>query len=60
MRENKTYMLTSELQTGGAKWGMNTLDEHLMKLYKNDIISYGDLMVKAQDPEFISKNVKKK
>ena len=60
MRENKTYMLTSELQTGGTKWGMNTLDEHLMKLYENDIISYGDLMVKAQDPEFISKHAKKK
>ena len=59
IRENKNYMLTSELQTG-AKWGMNTLDDHLMKLYNNDIISYSDLIIKAQDPELINRTLKDK
>jgi twitching motility protein PilT len=59
IRENKNYMLTSELQTG-AKWGMNTMDDYLMKLYNNDIISYTDLITKAQDPELINRSLKNK
>ena len=59
IRENKTYMLTSELQTG-AKWGMHTLDEHLMRLYREEIISYADLITKAQDAELIERSLKSK
>ena len=57
IRENKTYMLTSELQTGASR-GMNTLDDHLIKLYNSDLISYTDLITKAQDPELISSSLK--
>ncbi|OGV34991.1 MAG: type IV pili twitching motility protein PilT [Lentisphaerae bacterium GWF2_45_14] len=50
IRESKTYRITSELQTG-AKFGMNTLDAHLIELYSNKIISYGEMITKAQDPQ---------
>ena len=48
IRDNKTFRITSELQTG-AKYGMNTLDSHLMSLYESGKISYGELITKAQD-----------
>ncbi len=50
IRDNKTYRITSDIQTGG-KWGMVTLDEHLLALYGRDMISYEDLITKAQDME---------
>lgn len=52
IRENKTYRLTSELQTG-AKFGMNTLDSHLMDLYQKKLISYGEMITMCQDPQSI-------
>lgn len=52
IRENKTYRITSEIQTG-AKWGMITLDAHLMALYQAGRISYEDLITKSQDPESV-------
>ena len=52
IRENKTYRIPSDIQTG-SKYGMNTLDSHLMELYTNNIISYGELITKAQDPQGI-------
>lgn len=57
IRENKTYLITSVLQTG-AKWGMNTLDSHLVELYMKNIISYEDLITKSQDPESVIKKIK--
>ncbi len=57
IRENKTHMITSDIQTG-AKWGMNTLDDHLVELYKKDIISYTELITKSQDPDSIGIKLK--
>lgn len=57
IRENKTYLITSVLQTG-AKWGMNTLDSHLVELYMKNIISYEDLITKVQDPDSVIKRLK--
>lgn len=50
IRDNKTFRITSDIQTG-AKFGMNTLDAHLVELYQNKIISYGEVITKAQDPQ---------
>lgn len=50
IREGKTYRITSDIQTG-AKYGMNTLDSHLLKLYEEKIISYGEMITKAADPQ---------
>lgn len=52
IRDGKTFRITSDIQTG-AKYGMNTLDSHLLELYQKKIISYGELITKAQDPEGI-------
>ena len=56
IRDSKTFRITSELQTG-AKYGMNTLDSHLMDLYMNKIISYTELITAAQDPESITEKL---
>ncbi len=50
IRDNKTFRITSDIQTG-AKYGMNTLDAHLMSLYQGGKISYGDLITKCRDQE---------
>jgi twitching motility protein PilT len=52
IRDNKTYRITSDIQTG-AKFGMITLDAHLLALYEAGIIHYEDLITKAQDPQGI-------
>ena len=52
IRDNKTFRITSDIQTG-AKYGMNTLDSHLIELYQEKIISYGEMITKAQDPQGI-------
>ena len=50
VRDNKTFRITSDIQTG-ARWGMVTLDAHLLALYEQGIISYEDVITKAQDPD---------
>ena len=52
IRDNKTFRITSDIQTG-AKYGMVTLDANLMSLYERGLITYGDLITKAQDPQAI-------
>lgn len=52
IRDNKTYRITSDIQTG-AKHGMITLDAHLMALYEAGEIHYEDLITKSQDPDAI-------
>jgi twitching motility protein PilT len=50
IRENKSYRITSAIQTG-HKYGMNLLDEHLLALYRKGIVKYQDAVGKAQMPE---------
>ena len=50
IRENKSYRITSSIQTG-HKYGMNLLDEHLLALYRKGICKYEDLLGKAQQPD---------
>jgi twitching motility protein PilT len=57
IREKKTHMITSDIQTG-AKWGMNLLDDSLLELYKKGIISYDSLISKAQDLESLKMKLK--
>ncbi len=47
IRDNKSYRITSSIQTG-HKYGMNLLDEHLLALYKKGIISYDVAAGRAQ------------
>ena len=57
IRDGKTFRITSDIQTG-AKWGMNTLDTHLLQLYNDGKIMYGDLITKAKDPEGVIQNIR--
>ena len=57
IRDNKTNMIKSDLQTG-AKYGMVTLDACLTEHYKNGLISYDELITKSQDPETVVAKLK--
>jgi twitching motility protein PilT len=48
IRDGKTFRIDSDIQTG-AKWGMNTLDSHLLSLYERGMISYESVVTSAQD-----------
>lgn len=57
IRDNKTYRITSAIQTG-HKYGMNLMDEHLLALYKKGLIKYEDALGKAQSPDEFELNAK--
>ena len=57
IRENKSYRITSAIQTG-HKFGMNLLDEHLMALYRKGIISLENAEAKAQFREEFTEQAK--
>ena len=59
IRDNKTFRITSDIQTG-ARWGMITLDAHLMALYEKGVVSYEDLITKCQDPESVMEKLQSK
>jgi twitching motility protein PilT len=59
IRDNKTFRITSDIQTG-AKYGMITLDAHLLQLYNNGAISYGDLITKCRDAESMVQKIQGK
>jgi twitching motility protein PilT len=52
IRENKTFRINSDIQTGAAL-GMITLDTHLMSLVNRDIITPDEALDKAQDPAVV-------
>jgi twitching motility protein PilT len=49
IRDNKTYRINSDIQTG-AKYGMVTLDGFLMEKYTQGVISREEVVNKSQDP----------
>ena len=53
IRDNKTFRITSDIQTG-TKFGMQTLDSHLMVLYERGLISYEEVITSAQDVDGIA------
>jgi len=57
IRDNKTFQITSDIQTG-AKYGMISLDSHLLELYLGGLISYDDLVTKSQDPDTLVQKLK--
>ncbi len=56
IRDGKTFRITSDIQTG-AKYGMQTMDSHLIRLYTEGKISYGDLLTKCHDPEAVVQKI---
>jgi len=56
IRDNKTYRLESDIQTG-AKLGMFTMDTHLMSLYNRGLVSAREVFEKSQSPEEMRKRL---
>ncbi len=50
IRDNKTFRIATEIQTGG-KYGMMTIEQSLVDLYLAGIIARTEVFSKAQDPE---------
>lgn len=57
IRENKSYRITSAIQTG-HKYGMNLLDEHLLALYRKGVCKYEDVLERASDRSEFEQNAK--
>jgi twitching motility protein PilT len=50
IRENKTFRIASDIQTG-ARLGMISLDAHLLSLHGRNLISAEEAIAKAQAPD---------
>ncbi len=57
IRDNKSYRITSAIQTG-HKYGMNLMDEHLLALYKKGLIKYEDALARASAADEFEMNAK--
>ena len=56
IREGKTHQLMTSLETG-SKFGMNTMDSALIKLYRDGVIDNENLRKYAVDIDMINKQV---
>jgi twitching motility protein PilT len=56
IRENKTFRINSAIQTG-TKLGMQLLDDHLFKLWKEKLVAEDDVMYKSQSPDDLMKRI---
>ncbi|MBI5739374.1 MAG: type IV pilus twitching motility protein PilT [Nitrospirae bacterium] len=51
IREDKTHQIYSMMQTGQAKFGMQTMNQSLFELYKKGLITHDDALAKATIPD---------
>ena len=56
IRERKTYRISSFVQTGG-RYGMMTMDDHLLKLYSQKQISYEEVITRCTDVESVKTKI---
>jgi twitching motility protein PilT len=56
IRDNKTFRIQSDIQTG-AKFGMVTLDAHLLDRYQQGMIAREEVITKAQDPTSVQQKL---
>lgn len=54
IREGKTHQIVSQMQTG-ARYGMQTMDAALYKLYKEGVISRQEILSRAMNSEIVTK-----
>jgi twitching motility protein PilT len=57
IRENKTFQITSDIETGAAR-GMRTLDADLLALFNQGIIAEEEVFNYAQDAEMMRQRIK--
>jgi len=56
IRENKTYRINSAIQTG-AKLGMQLLDDHMFKLWRQGLVEKKDILIKANNPDELAAKI---
>jgi twitching motility protein PilT len=56
IRENKTFRINSSIQTG-AKFGMQLLDDHMFRLWRDGIVPKEEVMIKAQKADDLSARI---
>jgi twitching motility protein PilT len=56
IRENKTYRITSAIQTG-QKLGMQLLDDHMFNLWRQNIVEKKEILVKANNAEELTARI---
>jgi twitching motility protein PilT len=50
IRESKTYRINSSIQTG-AKLGMQLLDDHMFKLWRDGLVEKKEILFRANAPD---------
>ncbi len=58
IRENKTYRITSVIQTG-QKRGMQLLDDHLFKLWSDGIVTEEDALFRSNNVDDLTSRINK-
>jgi twitching motility protein PilT len=56
IRENKTFRINSSIQTG-AKYGMQLLDDHLFRLWREEKVTAEEVLMKAQNQDELAKRI---
>jgi twitching motility protein PilT len=56
IRENKTFRINSAIQTG-AKFGMQLMDDHLFRLWKEEKVIIEEILAKAHNPDELAKRI---
>jgi twitching motility protein PilT len=56
IRENKTFRITSAIQTGQKK-GMQLLDDHMFKLWRQGLVDKKDVLMKAQSVDELTARI---
>jgi twitching motility protein PilT len=58
IRENKTYRITSTIQTG-QKLGMQLLDDHMFKLWRQGIVEKKEILFRANNADDLAMRIAK-
>ena len=56
IRESKTYRINSAIQTG-AKLGMQLLDDHMFRLWKEGLVEKKEIMFRANAPDELAAKI---
>ena len=56
IRENKTFRITSAIQTG-AKLGMQLLDDHMFKLWRSGLVEKKEVLFRANNPDDLAMRI---
>jgi twitching motility protein PilT len=58
IRENKTFRITSAIQTG-QKLGMQLLDDHMFRLWRQGLVEKKEIMFRANNPDDMAMRIAK-